>query len=501
MTKTPVLITGAGPTGLVLALELAYHNVPFKIIDKAKGPGETSRAMLVVPNVLESYQKYGLDQTVTQQGIIPAFAHFHSNNTRIASLPLGIMGKGQSLYSYLVTFPQDEHEQILLDKLNEFGVTVKWESELVSLKQVEAHSEVTIRKNGANQMETFNYVVGCDGASSQVRKQSGIAFEGETYEQVFYVLDAEVDGKIVEDDAGSFSFIKDYFALFFPLRNKETTRIIGMFPPDLSREGDLSYESLKPRLEAAFYIRILDMNWFSDYKIHARTATHFRKDNLFLVGDAAHIHSPIGGQGMNLGIGDAVNLGWKLAEVVNRKGPVELLDTYEEERKEIAKFVVATTDRLFSLVVGDKTRSLMTRQLLIPVIARLADAFGPIQDRVYTLLSQLYIGYEKSSLSQGEWSEISPGQRLPYVDSEPFEFIRESGWQLHTFLPLDTELKAFCDQQGIKWVMRKWTNQTRDKGYKKDQRLLVRPDGYIGWAGREGHLEELYTYIRKWLME
>lgn len=500
MTHTPVLIAGAGPTGLVLALELAYRNVPFKIIDKARGPGETSRAMLVVPKVLESYQKFGLGKVVTDKGIIPEFAHFHVNNKRIASLPLGIMGRGQSLYSYLVTFPQDEHEEVLLEKLQAFGVEVEWESELIRIKPSGKQSEVTVQNRDNAWTETFDYVVGCDGASSQVRKESGIEFEGETYEQVFYVLDAKVDGKIVEDDAGSFSFIKDYFALFFPLRNKETTRIIGMFPPDLSGKNDLSYESLKPRLEDAFKLRILGMNWFSDYKIHARTAAHFKSENIFLAGDAAHIHSPIGGQGMNLGIGDAVNLGWKLAEVINHKGSEKLLETYEQERRGIAEFVVSTTDRLFDLVVGDSTKSRLARQLLIPTVAQLADKAAPLQKILYTLLSQLYIAYENSDLSEGTASGMKAGQRLPYVDSEPFEFIRESGWQLHTFEPIDTEVKSACDQHGIKWVMRKWTNQTRDKGFQKEQWLFVRPDGYIGWLGNENKKEELAHYIKKWLL-
>ncbi|MDZ7835096.1 MAG: FAD-dependent monooxygenase [Alkalibacterium sp.] len=169
MIKAPILIVGAGPTGLALALELTYHDVPFKIIDKAKGPGETSRAMLVVPKVLESYEKFGLAQKVTQEGIIPEYAHFHSNNKRIASLPLGVMGKGQSRYSDLVTFPQDEHEQLLLEKLNDFGRAVEWKTELVSLEQVGVQSEVTMKTDGGSKTETFDYVIGCDGASSQVR--------------------------------------------------------------------------------------------------------------------------------------------------------------------------------------------------------------------------------------------------------------------------------------------------------------------------------------------
>ncbi|MER2063443.1 MAG: FAD-dependent monooxygenase [Alkalibacterium sp.] len=499
MTQPPVLIVGAGPTGLVLALELAYRNIPFKIIDKAKGPGETSRAMLVVPKVLESYQKFGLGKVVSDHGIIPAFAHFHVSNKRVASLPLGIMGKGMSRYSYLVTFPQDEHEEVLLDKLHEFDAAVEWESELITIKPSGEQSEVTIQTGGDTRTETFDYVVGCDGASSQVRKTSGIDFAGETYEQVFYVLDAKVDGQIVEEDAGSFSFIKDYFALFFPLRNKETTRIIGMFPPDLSEKSDLSYESLKPRLEEAFQTKILDKKWFGDYKIHARTAVHFKKGNIFLVGDAAHIHSPIGGQGMNLGIGDAVNLGWKLAEVIGHDGPDALLETYEEERKGIAEFVVATTDRLFDVVVGDNRRSRLARQLLIPIIAQLVDRTAPMQKLVYTLLSQLYIAYENSDLSEGASERLKSGQRLPYVDSEPFEFIREAGWQLHTFEPIEPKVKAACDRLGIKWVLRKWTDQTRDKGFLKEQWLLVRPDGYIGWLGSLEQQKDLERYIKKWM--
>ncbi|OJF93814.1 FAD-dependent monooxygenase [Alkalibacterium sp. 20] len=501
MNQIPALIVGAGPSGLALALELACYKVPFKIIDKAHGPGETSRAMLVVPKVLESYQKFGLDKTVCTWGIIPNYAHFHSINKRVASLPMGIMGKGQSAYPYLVTLPQDEHERILIDKLYDLGIKVEWETELLTLKQFDEKSEATMSRKNEMKTEAFNYVIGCDGASSQVRKQSEVDFEGDTYEQIFYVMDAEVDGEIAEEAAGNFSFIKDYFALFFPLRNKKTTRVIGMFPPDLTRKKDLSYESLKPRLEKAFNIEIRKMNWFSDYKIHARTASHFKIGNHFLVGDSAHIHSPIGGQGMNLGIGDATNLGWKLAQVINHDASEKLLDTYEKERKEIAEFVVSTTDRMFSLIVGNKSGSLLTRQLLIPMFARLANTVQPFQKRLYTLLSQLYISYEESPLSQGAASRLKAGQRLPYVDSEPFEFIREYDWQLHTFKSLDEELQREFEHHGIMTVHRKWTDQTRKKGFEEKQWVLVRPDGYIGWIGSENQTDDLLTYIKKWLIK
>src|SRR5690606_12552447 len=128
--------------------------------------------------------------------------------------------------------------------------------------------------------------------------------------------------------------------------------LIGMFPPELTEQQDLNFESLKPKLEEAFNITISELNWFSTYKIHRRTAARFKAGNHILVGDAAHIHSPIGGQGMNLGIGDSFNLGWKLAQVVRDEAPEYLLDTYESERKQIAELLLSTTDRLFSLIAG-----------------------------------------------------------------------------------------------------------------------------------------------------
>lgn len=493
-----ILIVGAGPTGLVLALELAYHNIPFRIIDKNDGVGDSSRAMLVVPKVLESYQKFNLDQAVIAKGIRPDFINYYVNNEKKADIPLGRLGRGLSAYPYVVTFPQDQHEQVLLEKLEETGHSVEWQTAFVSCDETNGKVKATVKNNERETEEIFSYVIGCDGASSRVRKSADIHFTGHTYEEVFYVLDAIAEGKVIKEEAGSFSFTEDYFALFFPLRNKETTRIIGMFPPNLVEKEALDFNTLKPRLEKAFQIKIENKNWFSDYKIHRRTAEHFRKGRIFLAGDAAHIHSPAGGQGMNLGIGDAVNLGWKLASVITKGTDESILDTYERERKKLAEDIVSRTDNAFKLVASQSNLSKIVRTHVVPLSAKAAGKSGWIQSQMFKVLSQLYITYDTSQLNGESDGDIKAGSRLPFAEGESFEFMREKGWQLHVFgeVPGSFNKEEF---RNVAVINRKWTDKTRDANFEKDRIYLVRPDGYISWTGKAESADRLLQYMEKWV--
>lgn len=493
-----ILIVGAGPTGLVLALELAYHNIPFRIIDKNSGVGDSSRAMLVVPKVLESYQKFNLDQAVISKGIRPAYINYFVNNEKKADIPLGRLGKGLSAYPYVVTFPQDEHEQLLLEKLEETGYSVEWQTALDSCKENDGTVKTILSHNGKETKNSFSYVIGCDGASSTVRKSVDIHFTGDTYEEIFYVLDAVAEGKVIKEEEGSFSFTEDYFALFFPLRNKETTRIIGMFPPDLVEKETLDFDTLKPRLEEAFEIKIEYKNWFSDYKIHRRTAEQFRKGRIFLAGDAAHIHSPAGGQGMNLGIGDAVNLGWKLASVLSKGTDESILDTFEGERKQLAEDIVSRTDNAFKLVASQSKLSEIVRTRVVPLSARAAGRSSWIQSQMFKVLSQLYITYDTSQLNGRSDSDIKPGYRLPFAEGESFEFKRERGWQLHLFGEVPGRFNN-RDFKHVEVIKRRWTNKTRDAGFEKDRVYLVRPDGYISWTGKVESVDSLQRYMEKWV--
>lgn len=495
--KKEVLIVGAGPTGLVLALELAHYKVPFKIIDKKKGTGQSSRAMLVIPKVLESYQKYGLDQTVIDKGIRPEQINYYLKNEKKTEIPIGSLGTGQSVYPFLITYPQDEHEQILVDKLEELGHSVHWETSFDQVEKEEEEVEVVLTSKGETTHEPFSYVIGCDGASSQVRKAAGIDFEGETYEEVFYVLDAVVEGEIIHEKSASFSFVNDYFALFFPLKNKETTRVIGMYPPELIEAETFNFQEIKPRLEETFNITIQEKNWFSEYKIHRRTAERFKKGKIILAGDAAHIHSPVGGQGMNLGIGDSVNLGWKLAAVFHQGVDKKMIDTYETERKSLAEAIVSTTDNVFEVIASQSKLSNVIRTNAVPLIAKMAGSSKAVQRRLFLIISQLYVSYEDSVLSSESDADIKSGKRLPYADGEQFEFTRESGWQLHYFKKEPEDLRKKNDPL-VKLIKRRWTDKTRDAGFEKEYLYLVRPDGYIGWIGKSENSKDLEAYLNKW---
>ena len=200
---------------------------------------------------------------------------------------------------------------------------------------------------------TAAWVAGCDGAHSSVRELSGITFPGAPYEHVFFVADAEVTGSMVPDEVNVYLW-REGFHLFFPMRGQDHWRIVGILPPDLRGKDDVNFDAVIPSLrsEAGTGLSFKSCTWFSTYRIHHRSALRFRDRRCFLLGDAAHIHSPVGAQGMNTGLQDAYNLAWKLALVVQGRADVALLDSYEEERIPIARRLLHTTDRAFRLVVS-----------------------------------------------------------------------------------------------------------------------------------------------------
>lgn len=453
--------------------------------------------MLVVPKVLESYQKYGLDQKILSLGIQPDAVHYYLNNRRQATIPLKRIGSEQCIYPNVVTFPQDEHEQILVEQLKNMGHDVSWNTSYEIGEETGDGVKVVLNEDRQSVKEIYRYIVGCDGASSQVRKDRHIDFTGETYEEAFYVLDASVEGDLLNDESISFSFKGDHFALFFPLRNKETTRVIGMYPPELTEQKDFSFESLRPYIEEAHRVSITEKNWFSDYRAHRRTADRFKDGAFFLAGDAAHVHSPAGGQGMNLGIGDAVNLGWKLAEVIVHQTSEKILDTYEAERKALAESTVSLTDRAFKTIASQTLISQLTRTVGIPLVTRMGSRSGLLQTNLFKVLSQLYISYEESPLNGSGQTKLKSGERLPYADGEKLEFTREAGWHLHYFNDLfEDEMTQVTSR--ISKVKRRWTDKARNAGFEKGHLYLVRPDGYISWSGDAEASSQLITYLNDW---
>ena len=302
-----VLIAGAGPTGLVLALWLKRLGVNVRIIDKTAEPGTTSRALAVQARTLEFYHQVGLDEAVIAGGVKVANLNLWANGRRAARVPLQRTGEGLTPYAFALVFPQDAHERLLIERLNALGVQVERQTELLRFAQRDGGVTATLRRHDASEeVCEAAYLAGCDGASSSVRGQLGVGFPGGTYTGLFYVADVEGTGDPVDGDLHADIEDAD-FLLLFPLKGEGRLRLVGTVH-DLpeSDHGELTFDDVKGKAIEHLKLNIEKVNWFSTYRVHHRVALHFRDGRAFLLGDAAHIHSPVGGQGMNTGIGDAL---------------------------------------------------------------------------------------------------------------------------------------------------------------------------------------------------
>ena len=352
---TDILIVGAGPTGLMLANQLGRRGVRAMIIDRHSGPAQQSRAMAVQARTLEIYSKLGIAQRALELGERAMGANMWAEGQRKARIPVGDIGKSLSPFPFILMLGQDDNERIMGDKLSEWNVAVQWNTELVGLEQQPDHVAVMLKQpDGAMRKITAVWVAGCDGARSPVRELSGITFPGAPYEHVFFVADTVATGDMVPNELNVYLW-REGFHLFFPMRGKDHWRVIGILPRSLRDREDVTFEQVIPHVckEAGAKLSFPECHWFSTYRIHHRSASRFRDRRCFLLGDAAHVHSPMGAQGMNTGLQDAYNLAWKLALVVQGQADVTLLDSYEAERMPVAQRLLRTTDRAFTLVVAD----------------------------------------------------------------------------------------------------------------------------------------------------
>src|SRR5688572_9809374 len=313
---TEVLIVGAGPTGLVLALWLVRLGVGVRIVDKAAEPGTTSRAIAVQARTLEFYRQIGLAEAVVARGREVSAVNLWVTGRRIARAVFGDMGAGISPYPYAFIFPQDEHERLLLDRLRDAGVPVERETELLGFEEHSDRIVASLRRADGH-LETCQaaFVAGCDGAHSRVRETLSIGFAGGTYEHLFYVADVEARGPVMNGDIHVALDRTDFHAVL-PLKDGVRARLVGTVRDEVEaahRGEHLTWNDVGRRVLEWMRIDVERVNWFSTYRVHHRVADRFRSGRAFLLGDAAHVHSPVGGQGMNTGIGDAVNLAWKLA--------------------------------------------------------------------------------------------------------------------------------------------------------------------------------------------
>jgi pentachlorophenol monooxygenase len=421
--QSKVLIVGAGPTGLVMAHELTRGGIRCRLIDKDAHRATQSRAIAIHPRTVESFKLMGLANEFLAAGQRIAGVNTYGESGRIAHVSFHSL---ETRYPFVLGVPQDETEGILEEHVAKLGVTVERNTELVGLSQ--HGSGVSARLRHGDRIEDFeaDWVMGCDGAHSTVREQSAISFAGATYPEHFALADIKVEGDLDHGEAQVWLAAEGALA-FFPLPGNRWRLIVANSPADWKDEPSLAQCQRLVDERVPGGLRLVDPRWIAVFRIHRREAGQFRRDRVFLLGDAAHIHSPVGGQGMNMGMMDAVNLAWKLGLVIGKGANPALLDSYEAERKPIDTAVIRQTDRATRLVALHGSVARFLRDHLMA----LATQIPSVAEKLGEQISGLGVDYRHSPIVE----DYPVGSHGPHAgDRAPDALVDDRGRGLSTRL-------------------------------------------------------------------
>jgi 2-polyprenyl-6-methoxyphenol hydroxylase-like FAD-dependent oxidoreductase len=499
-----VLVVGAGPTGLVLAAELLARGIRTRIIDKGDGAALQARAIGIHARTLEVLDMMGLAERFSERGQVVRYLRVYSQGRSLVSLDFARSG---SRFGFLLDLPQDETERLLRTRITELGGVVEQEAELTGLTTAGDAVTATIRGHaGQTRAITASYVVGCDGAHSQVRRELGLSFHGHPYPQDWLLADVLLDWDRREDTAHAF-FRPDGLPLIcFPMRGHRWRLTL---PFAGSRIGQAPTPEEIQRLtdqRAPQPVTVSDPTWLANFRCHRRSASAYRRGRVLLAGDAVHIHTPAGGQGMNTGIMDAHNLGWKLALVASGRAPDALLDSYGTERRPVADQVLKLTHALVHYGSLSHPIKRRVRDIVVPALGRTT----VIQRRAARRLSHVSVAYPQGPLASSDRSRRGPrpGQRMPDIKV----CAGSQGTTLHSVLrggrhvlvvPPAGSAGVLADA-GLHPYRGDFDVVTGDTvetpGFRNDGTglvVLVRPDGYVAARGRPGSMHAVTGYLRE----
>ncbi|NDJ18556.1 FAD-dependent monooxygenase [Myxacorys almedinensis] len=413
-----VLVVGSGPVGLAMACELLRHGVRCRIIDKAAEPVQTSRALGIQARSLEVFENMGVIDRVLAAGTKAKGVTIYDRDLVILRLSLQHIREKDSQYPFLLILPQSQTESILNDRLNELGGKVERSRELFDIRQENdaAIALVKAAETDSGDLEEIRarWLVGCDGASSQVRKVLAIPFEGTTAPEEWLLADVDLDWDRTRETTHGW-FTRDGLLAVFPLPGGQWRLFapagVGDRQPVPQASVDV-FQRLLVQYTGDTKTTISHPTWMSNFKVNYRMVRSYRQGQVFLAGDAAHIHSPFGGQGMNIGIQDAYNLAWKLALVLRGKARERLLDTYQEERLPIARYVLqgSQTATQGLLVTQNPVLRWLRDHLVIPLLQ-----LDSIQRRLAQEASELNMNYRRSSLSRSDLQNRWMRDRLNWI--------------------------------------------------------------------------------------
>lgn len=540
---TGVLIVGAGPTGLTMGCELARRGISFRIIDKAAAPSDKSKAFGIHARTMEVFENMGLIDSVLDEGNICNGFDIYDRGRPLASLSFSSI---ESKYPYLLILAQSDTEKVLNQRLESYGVKVEREKELLGIDRGpdKCRSHVKL-PDGSEEIIESAYVAGCDGAHSTVRHVLGLEFKGAPYPNYWLLADCNLDWDYPSHHLSAFvhpkgitayfPLYKDRGRLMFELQNAPVTDDMPEPTLDdvrrLMGEREIKYKS------------VTDPNWLAYFKLHHRMVDRYGDGRIFLSGDAAHIHSPMGGQGMNTGIQDAYNLAWKLALVLEGKSPESLLASYNAERQPVGEEVVSLTDKATRMAGIQNPILGAIRNKVVGIASRI----GAVQEKLLATLSQVEIHYKESPIVSERWyqpdtvegyhgyrDDLTAGERvrdyrlknlsggeenlygllrngihnlLLFTGGDPEDMELDELRKIHGAITAKYEgLIATHVVAGPRGVPEDYRHMSsvlidgelhmhKDFGAGRASLYLVRPDGYVGFRNQPTSLDDLEEYL------
>ena len=504
-----VLIIGAGPTGLVAASELARHNISCKIIDKLGSPLDKSRAVGIHARTLELFEKMGIvDQFLKKGKKVQKVGSIVKGKVK-ASFQIDLENLTTN-YPYFWFLEQYDTEKILTKHLESYGISVERNVELKGFTYLD---KKIISNLSTGESITSSYILGCDGANSRVREVMDVSFEGGDYSDLFLLADVKADWPYENNQVWICPSPKGVLVRF-PLNDGELSRfiIVGQICKEFTKEKPLTLQEFNCIADEILsgHLNMKECAWITPFYLKHRCVASYKKGNAFLLGDAAHVHSPVGGQGMNTGIQDACNLAWKLSYVIKNQIPENILETYQEERLPVGKTLLKTTDRVFSFISSLNPFLRRARCFMIPFFMKNIVKIPFIYKNIIPSMMMLKTHYKSSSLSKmSDKSLISAGERAPdgtlSKGKRLFELMNDEMFHLFVFSTKEKLKKTLPSIISVHYFSKDIAQSYAHFDSKGEIHLLykakvgtiylIRPDGYIAFSGSVNDLEVVLGYF------
>jgi 2-polyprenyl-6-methoxyphenol hydroxylase-like FAD-dependent oxidoreductase len=480
--KTDVLIVGAGPTGLMAAALLCRSGIKCRVIDKGSDQVRESRALGIQARTMELFQNLGIVDNFLSRGKPIKGMKAYLNGEEKFAIDFSDMARKDTPYPFVFILSQAETEKILIDDLKSFSMEVERQTTLLEFTQTRYDIEAIIQTaNGKKEFVKAKYLIGCDGARSIVRDQLKLKFEGGSYPSQFIMSDAKVDWAFDHDHLRAF-LNPGSIGIFFPLNGKESSRVLTVMEVDAEplTQTTTSYPASLLEIEKNFAeashqkIKLSDPTWVTKYHVHHRCVNKLQVGRAFVAGDAAHVHSPAGAQGMNTGLQDAANLCWKIARVIKGYADPKILETYHKERWPVAQKLLKFTDRFFSVATSRNKYLIKVRDMLFPFMTKVLMNQTSGRKFIFGFISQLGIHYHPNS-----YIHNGAGNRVPNFELEDgtkvFDLL--TGYQFHLIVFGEEAVKQKFPETNV--------HHLKNSTFKTKGLMLVRPDGYTAFESTD----------------